>query len=89
VDASLWIFDAPTGASRKIASCHEICRRTAWSPDGTTIALTQGDADAPETTDTLMLIGVDGRTKATFTPKAGWWVIDPAWAPDGSTIVFP
>ena len=78
------------------ASC-SLIQEPAWSPDGTMIAFAMFDSD--EQTSDIWVVSSDGTELARVTDcigrftgpieaRAGCEDHDPAWSPDGSTIVF-
>ena len=72
---------APSTASRR--------SEFTWSPDGTTIAYSQGVPGAADTMSGISLVDADGTNRRTLTTAD--WVeqgIGPVWSPRGDQIVY-
>jgi len=67
--------------ARVMTSSLDLQGAPAWSPDGQSIFSAVEDHGAPH----LFRIPLDGRAPAPFVQEYG---VDPAWAPDGSFVVY-
>ncbi len=84
-DAAIAIVDVPSGKLEKVIPFESIdgISNLAWSPDGSLIALS---ATSKAIRDLFLLDPQSGRlTKLT----SGWHAeLEPAWSPDGKTLVY-
>jgi WD40-like Beta Propeller Repeat len=80
-DTRLTIFHLSTGRSEDIFRCPPHTCELAWSPDGTTIAISNGDR--------IDLVSPDGTEQASLVPVGpGARIGAPAWLPDRRRIAF-
>ncbi len=81
------IYTVSTGELRTIDGVEAV--RFTWSPDGTTIAYSQGVPGAADTMSGISLVDADGTNRRTLTTDD--WVeqgIGPVWSPRGDQIVY-
>ena len=90
----LYVINADgTGSARNITNSPESETNPAWSPDGRRIAFSVQPATAPRVMakppnrGNIATIAVDGSGRVLLTDLTTLDV-DPAWSPDGSSIVF-
>jgi hypothetical protein len=77
----LMIFHLSTGRSEDVHRCPPHTCELAWSPDGTTIAISNGDR--------IDLVSPDGTEQASLEPLGpGAHIGAPSWLPDGRRIAF-
>jgi Tol biopolymer transport system component len=81
----LYVANGDGKARRRIVllSAYDTCTEPEWSPDGKEIAYT---TDCDNDFSRLHLVRYDGTAKRLLLPKT--WALDPAWAPNGRTILF-
>ena len=81
------IYTVSTGELRTIDGVQAV--QFTWSPDGTTIAYSQGVPGAADTMSGISLVDADGTNRRTLTTAD--WVeqgIGPVWSPRGDQIVY-
>lgn len=79
----VWVTPTDGGRRQRIADLRW-STRVAWSPDGSQIAVTSGEA-SPADTD-LYVMDADGAGLRRLTDSGG--VLDAAWSPDGRQLAF-
>jgi acylaminoacyl-peptidase len=88
-EAHLWLVDVATGEARSLVSGPTAESSPTWSPDGTRIAFTANRRRDPDLEERQSIFAVDVATGAVTTVAGGndAYFVQPAWTPDGSTIV--
>jgi Tol biopolymer transport system component len=77
----LYVMQADDADARVVTGSLDLQGALAWSPDGQSIASAAIDHDVPH----LFRVPVNGGSP---TPFVGEYSVDPAWAPDGSIVVY-
>jgi Tol biopolymer transport system component len=81
----IWLMDLPSGAPRRLtsASFGPYEYQPAWSPDGRSIAFVSWD---DHDRGAVWRIAASGGEPTRLTPGSGEY-LEPAWTPDGETLV--
>ncbi len=95
---NIHLFDAPTGTFMGTIWGDGRATHVDWSPDGTRIAFTLGDAphtddwhlETPSHIEVMDHLGGSsfGPPRPLVLPPAGWRAYYPAWSPDGDWLAF-
>jgi TolB protein len=86
-----WIFRVDDRSLRRFSPQGARIRKVAWSPDGSSLVYTRGDARG---NGQLLVASIDGRRVTRLTndvprdPFAHFSNTDPVWSPDGSQVAF-
>lgn len=83
---AILVLDTSSGKAREVRFRVRAFGRSAWSPDGESIAFADATSErTPGSTD-IFIVAADGSglRQVTQTGQA----IEPLWSPDGSTLVF-
>lgn len=97
--ADLVVVDPDGSNSRIVASQFEPMRAhfpwgpawpytLAWSPDGSTIAVSARDQSVVEQWPAIILVSADGSSSRSFTVPSMRSIEAPAWSPDGTRLAF-
>ena len=77
----LYVMQADGTNARMVTDSLDLQGAPAWSSDGQSITLAAGDHGVPH----LFRVPMDGRSPASFVRE---YSLDPAWAPDGSLLLY-
>ena len=78
-----WVMNADGSGARKLVDSDVTASGYAWSPDGRTLAFTEGEASDEEPPRLTLLDLASGRKRAILPDAAG-----ASWSPDGKAFVF-
>jgi Tol biopolymer transport system component/tRNA A-37 threonylcarbamoyl transferase component Bud32 len=84
---ALLVIPAIGGLERKIAEIFSESRPT-WSPDGNWLAISEKDSETEPFALSLLSVDTGEKRRLTSPPKQSVGDLDPAFSPDGRSLVF-
>jgi Tol biopolymer transport system component len=80
--SAIYLLDLQTGVQKRVTDFNQNCYGS-WSPDGSRLALSFGDAESSD----IYIVSVDGKHTRRITDSHGINV-RPVWSPDGKRIAY-